>query len=65
MTPLRLLQITILSQGATNSVVQFICIVIQILDNLFLCITMSFLNDIRVKGLYTIYMNYTTEFVTS
>ena len=57
MTPLRLLRMIILSQGATNSVVQFVYIVIQILDNLFLCITMSFLDDIRVKGLYTIYNN--------
>ena len=55
MTPLRLLRITILPQGATNSVVQFMYIVIQILDNLFLYITMPFLDDIKVKGLYTTY----------
>ncbi len=55
MTPLGLLRITTPPQGATNSVAQFVRVVIRILDNLFLIVAMPFLDDIGVKGPYTIY----------
>ena len=54
-TPLSLLKITTLLQGATNLVAQFIQVVITILKDLFLAIAMLFIDNIRVKGLYTDY----------
>jgi len=48
---------TILPQGAMNSVAQFVRVVITILKDLFLYIVMLFLDDIRVKGLYIDYNN--------
>ena len=54
-TPLSLLRITTLLQGATNLVAQFIQVVITILKDLFLAIAMLFIDNIRVKGLYTDY----------
>jgi len=47
-------------QGTTNSVVQFVRVVIRILNDLFLIVTMPFLDDIRVKGPYTTYNNKET-----
>ncbi len=55
MTPLRLLQMTTLPQGATNSVAQFVRVVMRILNDLFLIVAMPFLDDIGVKGPYTTY----------
>ena len=49
---------TTLLQRATNSVAQFIQIIITILKDLFLAIAIPFIDDIRVKGLYT---NYNKE----
>ena len=57
MTPLRLLRITTLLIGATNLVVQFVYVIITILKDLFLKIVILFLNNIRVKGLYSNYNN--------
>ena len=42
-------------QGATNLVVQFIQVIITILEDLFLAIAMPFIDNIKVKGLYTNY----------
>ncbi len=42
-------------QGATNSVAQFVQVVMRILDDLFPTVVMPFLDDIRVKGPYTTY----------
>ena len=53
---LRLLQQTTLSQDVINFVAQFIKVIIKILKNL-LEICRSFLNDIEVKKLKTIYNN--------
>ena len=44
--------------GATNSVAQFVQIMNLILEDINLVIAMPFLNNIRVKGLYT---NYNKE----
>jgi len=57
-TPLSLLKMITLLQGATNLVAQFIQVVMTILEDLFLAIAMPFINDIRVKGLY---INYSGE----
>jgi len=42
-------------QGATNLIAQFIQVIITILKDLFLAIAMPFIDNIRVKGLYTDY----------
>ena len=55
MTPLGLLRMTTPPQGATNSVAQFVRVVMRILDDLFPNIAMPFLDDIGVKGPYTTY----------
>lgn len=41
--------------GATNSVAQFVRVVMTILEDLFPTIAMPFLDDIGVKGPYTDY----------
>jgi len=56
MTSLRLLRQTTLSQDVINFIAQFIRIIIKILKNL-LEICRSFLDDIEVKRLKTIYNN--------
>ena len=53
--PLELLRMTILPQGATNSVIQFIRVIITILEDLFPKIAILFINNIRVKGPYIEY----------
>ena len=57
-TPLRLLRYTTLPIGATNSVAQFVQIINLILEDINLVIAMPFLDNVRVKGLYT---NYNRE----
>ena len=57
-TPFSLLKMTTLLQGVTNLVAQFIQVIITILEDLFLAIAMLFIDNIRVKGLYT---NYSKE----
>src|SRR6266536_6522666 len=57
MTSLRLLRMTTLLIRATNSVAQFIHVVMTILEDLFLKVAMSFLDNIRVKGPYSDYDN--------
>lgn len=57
MTPLGLLRMTTPPQGATNSVAQFVRVVMTILQDLFPGIAMPFLDDIGVKGPYTDYNN--------
>ncbi len=54
-TPLGLLRYTTLPMGATNSVAQFVRIINLILEDINLVIVMPFLNNVRVKGLYTDY----------
>lgn len=54
-TPLGLLRMTTLPQGATNSVAQFVRIVTKILEDLIPNSVLSFLDDIRVKGLMSDY----------
>ena len=56
-TPLRLLRITTPPQGTTNSVTQFVKVIMTILEDIFPHIAMLFLDDIGVKGLYTKYDN--------
>ena len=56
-SPLRLLRITMPLQGATNSVAQFVRVMITILEDLFLYIVILFLDDIGIKGPYTEYSN--------
>ena len=46
-----------LPQGATNLVAQFVRVVTKILENLILHNCMLFLDNVRVKGLTTIYNN--------
>jgi RNase H-like domain found in reverse transcriptase/Integrase zinc binding domain len=55
MTPLGLLRMTTPPQGATNSVAQFVRVVMTILEDLFPKIAMPFIDDIGVKGPYTEY----------
>jgi len=55
MTPLGLLRMTTPPQGATNSVAQFVRVVMTILEDLFPKIAMPFIDDIGVKGPYTDY----------
>jgi hypothetical protein len=57
-TPLRLLQNTILPQGATNSITQFIRVISLILEDINPKVAMPFLNNINIKGLY---INYNRE----
>ena len=54
-TPLSLLKMTTLLQGAINLIAQFIRVIITILKDLFLAIAMLFIDNIKVKGLYTDY----------
>jgi hypothetical protein len=54
---LGLLQQTTLLIGTTNSVVQFVQVVTKILEDFILYNCILFLDDIRVKGLTTIYNN--------
>ena len=55
MTPIGLLRMTTPPQGATNSVAQFVRVVMTILEDLFPDVAMPFLDDIGVKGPYTDY----------
>ena len=55
MTPLGLLRQTTLPQGATNSVAQFVRIVVKILADLIPNVCQPFLDDIGVKGPYSRY----------
>ena len=57
MTPLRLLRIITPFIGTTNSIAQFVRVIITILKDCFSKVTMLFVDDIRVKGLYTNYDN--------
>ena len=57
MTPLGLLRMTTPPQGATNSVAQFVRVVMTILEDLFPKVAMPFLDDIGVKGPYSDYNN--------
>ena len=57
MTPLGLLRQTTLPQGATNSVAQFVRIVVKILADLIPSICRPFLDDIGVKGPYSRYQD--------
>jgi hypothetical protein len=50
-----LLRVTTRRQGATNSVAQFVRVVVTILEDLFPHVAMPFLDGIRVKGPYTDY----------
>jgi hypothetical protein len=54
-TPIGLLQMTTLLQGATNSVAQFVQIVTKILEDLIPTECLLFLDDIGVKGLLSTY----------
>ena len=49
-TPIGLLRMTTLPQGATNSVAQFVRIVTKILEDLIPADCLPFLDDIGVKG---------------
>jgi len=49
------LRITTPPQGATNSVAQFVRVVMTILEDLYPAVAMPFVDDIRVKGPYTDY----------
>ena len=49
-TPIGLLRMTTLPQGATNSVAQFVRIVTKILEDLIPTDCLPFLDDIGVKG---------------
>ena len=55
MTPLGLLRMTTPPQGATNSVAQFVRVVMRILGKLYPTIAMPYLDDVGVKGPYTTY----------
>jgi hypothetical protein len=55
MTPLGLLRMTTPPQGATNSVAQFVRVVMTILEDLFPKIAVPFIDDIAVKGPYSDY----------
>ena len=57
MTPLGLLRMTTPPMGATNSVAQFVRVVMTILEDLFPKVAMPFLDDIGVKGPYSDYDN--------
>jgi len=55
MTPLGLLRMTTPPQGATNSVAQFVRVVMTILEDLYPDVAIPFLDDIGIKGPYTNY----------
>jgi hypothetical protein len=57
MTPLGLLRMTTVPQGATNSIAQFVRIVEKILEPLLNHVAMPFMDDVGVKGPYTDYDN--------
>ena len=57
MTPLGLMRMTTLAQGATNSVAQFVRIVLKILAPYLRDRTKPFLDNVGVKGPKTIYNN--------
>ncbi|PMD19257.1 hypothetical protein NA56DRAFT_575755, partial [Hyaloscypha hepaticicola] len=57
--PFSLLRIIILFQGVTNSITQFVKIIIIILKELFPKVTILFINNISIKGLY---INYNNKF---
>lgn len=57
MTPLGLLRMTTPPQGATNSVAQFVRVIMTILEDVFPRVAMPFLDDVGVKGPYTDYDN--------
>ena len=57
MTPLGLLRMTTVPQGATNSIAQFCKVVEKILELLLNYIVMLYLDNVGVKGLYTNYGN--------
>jgi hypothetical protein len=52
---LRLLQNTMLSQGAINSIAQFVKVMSLILEDINPKVAMPFLDDVGIKGLYTDY----------
>jgi len=56
-TPIRLLRMTTLPQGATNLVAQFVQVVTKILEDLIPEDCLPFLDDISVKGLLSTYRN--------
>ena len=56
-TPLGLLRMTTPPPGATNSVAQFVRVIMTILEDIFPHIAMPFLDDVGVKGPYTKYDN--------
>src|ERR1700730_1689040 len=56
-TPIGLLRMTTLSQGATNSVAQFVQIVTKILEDLIPTESLPFLDNIGVKGPLSTYDN--------
>src|SRR5271154_2339132 len=56
-TPIGLLRMTTLPQGATNSVAQFVRIVTKILEDLIPTDCLPFLDDIGVKGSLSTYEN--------
>ncbi len=57
MTPLGLMQMTTLAQGATNSLAQFVRIVLKILAFHLRDQAKRFLDDVGVKGPKTTYNN--------
>lgn len=57
MTPLGLLRMTTVPQGATNSIAQFVRVVEKILEPLLNHTAMPFMDDVGVKGPYTDYGN--------
>ena len=57
-TPLRLLRNTTLSQGAINSIAQFVRVISLILEDINPKVAMPFLDDVSIKRLY---INYNGE----
>ena len=55
MTPVGLLRMTTVPQGATNSVAQFVRVIMTILEDIFPKVAMPFLDDVGVKGPYSDY----------
>ena len=60
MTPLGLLRMTTPPQGATNSVAQFVRVVMRIAGELYPTVAIPFMDDVGVKGPYTTYDNEET-----